>query len=45
MSSAFHPPTDGQTEAVNKAIGMYMRCLAGDCMRQWLRWRSTLLYR
>lgn len=38
MSSAFHPQTDGQTEAVNKAIGMYLRCLTGDHRRQWLRW-------
>jgi transposase InsO family protein len=38
MSSAFHPQTDGQTEAVNKAIGMYLRCLTGDRPRQWLRW-------
>jgi len=36
MSSAFHPQTDGQTEAVNKAIGMYLRCLTGDRPRQWL---------
>ena len=38
MSSAFHPQTDGQTEAVNKAIGMYLRCMTGDRPRQWLRW-------
>lgn len=30
MSSAFHPQSDGQKEAVNKAIGMYLRCLIGD---------------
>ncbi|WVZ94363.1 hypothetical protein U9M48_040262 [Paspalum notatum var. saurae] len=36
MSSAFHPQSDGQTEAVNKA--MYLRCLTGDRPRQWLRW-------
>jgi len=30
MSSAFHPQSDGQTEAVNKMIGMYLRCLTGD---------------
>jgi transposase InsO family protein len=38
MSSAFHPQSDGQTEAVNKTIGMYLRCLTGDRPRQWLRW-------
>jgi len=38
MSSAFHPQTDGQTEAVNKAIGIYLRCMTGDRPRQWLRW-------
>lgn len=38
MSSAFHPQSDGQTEAVNKATNMYLRCLTGDRPRQWLRW-------
>jgi hypothetical protein len=38
LSFAFHPQTDGQTEAVNKAIGMYLRCLTGDQPRQWLCW-------
>lgn len=38
MSSAFHPQTDGQTEVVNKAIGMYLRCMTGDRPRQWVRW-------
>jgi transposase InsO family protein len=34
MSSAFHPQTDGQSEAVNKVIAMYLRCLAGDRPRE-----------
>jgi hypothetical protein len=37
MSSAFHPQTDGQSEAVNKAIAMYLRCLVGDRPRQWIK--------
>ena len=38
MSSAFHPQSDGQTEATNKVITMYLRCFTGDHPRQWLRW-------
>lgn len=38
MSSAFHPQSDGQTEAVNKTIAMYLRCLVGDRPRKWLAW-------
>jgi IS30 family transposase len=38
MASAFHPQADGQTEAANKVITMYLRCLTGDRPHQWLRW-------
>jgi len=38
MSSAFHPQTDGQSEVANRTIAMYLRCLAGDRPRSWLRW-------
>jgi hypothetical protein len=38
MTSAFHPQADGQTEAANKVITMYLCCLTGDQPRQWLRW-------
>jgi hypothetical protein len=30
MTSAFHPQSDGQTEAANKVIDMYLRCFTGD---------------
>lgn len=38
MTTAFHPQSDGQSEAANKVIVMYLRCLTGDRPRQWLRW-------
>jgi len=38
MTSAFHPQSDGQTEAANKVIIMYLRCLTGDHPRQWVCW-------
>jgi len=38
MSTAFHPQTDGQSEAVNKTIAMYLRCICGDRPRKWLEW-------
>jgi hypothetical protein len=34
MSSTFHPQTDGQTEATNRIIVMYLRCFTGDRPRQ-----------
>ena len=30
MTTAFHPQSDGQSEATNKVIVMYLRCLTGD---------------
>jgi hypothetical protein len=38
MTSAFHPQADGQSEATNKIITMYLHCLTGDRPRQWLEW-------
>lgn len=38
FSSAFHPQTDGQSEAVNKTISMYLGCTTGDRPRDWLDW-------
>jgi transposase InsO family protein len=38
FSTAFHPQSDGQSEATNKIISMYLRCLVGDRPRTWLEW-------
>jgi hypothetical protein len=38
LSSAFRPQTDGQSEVTNRVIAMYLRCLAGNQPRSWLRW-------
>jgi hypothetical protein len=38
MSTTFHPQSDGQSEAVNKVIAMYLRCLSGDRPRNWVQW-------
>ena len=38
MTTAFHPQSDGQSEAANRVIIMYLRFLIGDRPRQRLRW-------
>jgi transposase InsO family protein len=44
LSSAFHPQTDGQSEVTNRILGVYLRCLAGDRPKNWLRWLSWAEY-
>jgi transposase InsO family protein len=44
LTLAFHPQSDGQSEAVNKVITMYLRCLVGDRPRQWLKWLQWVEY-
>jgi hypothetical protein len=38
MSTAFHPHTDGQSEADNRTIAVYLCCITGDCPYGWLEW-------
>lgn len=38
FSSAYHLQSDGQTEAVNRVIEMYLRCFTGDFPTKWVSW-------
>jgi hypothetical protein len=44
MSTAFHPQTNGQSEAVNKIIAMYLRCITDDRPRASLDWLPWVEY-
>ncbi|PKI48774.1 hypothetical protein CRG98_030816 [Punica granatum] len=39
-STAYHPQTDGQSEAVNKCLEYYLRCMTGDKPTMWAKWVS-----
>ncbi|PKI64041.1 hypothetical protein CRG98_015573 [Punica granatum] len=39
-SIAYHPQTDGQSEAVNKCLETYLRCMTGDKPTMWAKWVS-----
>jgi hypothetical protein len=38
LSSAFHLQMDGQSEVTDCILGVYLRYLAGNRPRSWLRW-------
>jgi hypothetical protein len=40
MSSAFHAPTDGQTENVNQVLETYLRHYIAPTMTDWDEWLS-----
>lgn len=37
MSSSYHPQTNGQSEALNKCLELYLRCFTRDNPKSWFR--------
>jgi hypothetical protein len=44
FSSSYHPQTNGQTEAVNRNLEMYLHCFTGDKPKDWVKWLSWVEY-
>jgi hypothetical protein len=44
FSTAYHPQSDGQTEAVNKYLENYLRCMMGDKPKEWVEWLPLAQY-
>jgi transposase InsO family protein len=37
-STAYHPPSDGQTKHMNQCMEMFLRCFVNECPRKWVQW-------
>ena len=44
FSTAYHPQSDGQIEAVNKYLENYLRCVVGDKLKEWMDWLPLAQY-
>ncbi|XP_059458363.1 uncharacterized protein LOC132187956 [Corylus avellana] len=44
FSTAYHPQSDGQSEAVNKYVENYLRCMVCDRLKEWVTWLDLAEY-
>ncbi|KAJ4757727.1 polyprotein [Rhynchospora pubera] len=38
LSTAYHPQSDGQTERLNQCVEQYLRCMAFEQQKKWMKW-------